>query len=160
MSEIQKLYLEYSGLSDIGMVRTENQDSYGKFPENDLDLYTERGQLFIVADGMGGHTGGKQASNIAVETVCNSYAKSGHFNLADALRAAIIEANTNIHQAAGKSTELSRMGTTCTTLLLQEDKGIIGHVGDSRVYRIEDGKIEQLTEDHTQVQAMLKEGVL
>lgn len=160
MSEIQKLYLEYSGLSDIGMVRTENQDSYGKFPENDLDLYTEKGQLFIVADGMGGHTGGKQASNIAVETICNSYAKSGLFNLADALRAAIIEANTNIHQAAGRSNELSRMGTTCTTLLLQEDKGIIGHVGDSRVYRIENGKIDQLTEDHTQVQAMLKEGVL
>ncbi|MBS4036121.1 MAG: Stp1/IreP family PP2C-type Ser/Thr phosphatase [Ignavibacterium sp.] len=160
MSETQKLYLEYSGLSDIGMVRTENQDSYGKFPEDDLNLYTEKGQLFIVADGMGGHTGGKQASNIAVETVCNSYAKSDHFNLADALHSVIVAANTNIYQASGKSTELSRMGTTCTVLLLQEDKGIIGHVGDSRVYRIENGKIEQLTEDHTQVQAMLKEGVL
>lgn len=160
MPEIQKLYLEYSGLTDIGMVRTENQDSYGKFPLNDLELYTDKGQLFIVADGMGGHTGGKQASSIAVETVCKVYSESTHFNLADALHSAIVAANSKIHQAAGKSTELSRMGTTCTTLLLHEDKAIIGHVGDSRVYKIENGRIEQLTEDHTQVQAMLKEGVL
>jgi len=160
MPEIQKLYIEYSGLTDIGMVRSENQDSFGKYPQDDLELYTDKGQLFIVADGMGGHTGGKQASSIAVDTVCKVYSESTHFNLADALQSAIVAANSKIHQAAGNSTELSRMGTTCTTLLLHEDKGIIGHVGDSRVYKIENGRIQQLTEDHTQVQAMLKEGVL
>ncbi len=159
MSEIN-LQIEYSGLTDIGMVRTENQDSYGKFPQSDLNLYTDKGQLFIVADGMGGHTGGKQASSIAVDTICKVYSESDHFNLADALHSAIVAANANIYTASSKSSELSRMGTTCTTLLLHEDTGIIGHVGDSRVYRIENGKIEQLTEDHTQVQAMLKEGVL
>lgn len=156
----KNLQIEYSGLTDIGMVRTENQDSYGKFPTDNLNLYADKGQLFIVADGMGGHTGGKQASNLAVDTICKVYSESDHFNLADALHASIVAANSRIHQAAGKSTELSRMGTTCTTLLLHENTGIIGHVGDSRVYRIEYGKIEQLTEDHTQVQAMLKEGVL
>lgn len=159
MSDIN-LQIEYSGLTDIGMVRTENQDSYGKFPSADLNLYTDKGQLFIVADGMGGHTGGKQASTIAVDTICKVYSESGHFNLADALHSAIVAANTNIYQTSAKSSELSRMGTTCTTLLLHEETGIIGHVGDSRVYRIENGHIEQLTEDHTQVQAMLKEGVL
>lgn len=159
MSE-KNLQIEYSGLTDIGMVRTENQDSFGKFPSDDLNIYTDKGQLFIVADGMGGHTGGKQASSLAVDTICKIYSESDHFNLADSLHASIVAANSRIHQASGKSTELSRMGTTCTTLLLHEDVGIIGHVGDSRVYRIENGKIEQLTEDHTQVQAMLKEGVL
>lgn len=160
MTDNQKLQIEYSGLTHIGMVRTENQDSFGKFPESDLNLYSEKGQLFVVADGMGGHSGGKQASSIAVDTVCRIYSESGQFNIADALLSSIVAANSKIYEAAGKSSELSRMGTTCTALVMHEENGIIGHVGDSRVYRIEHGKIEQITEDHTQVQAMLKEGVL
>src|SRR5690606_18581120 len=130
------LQIEYTGQSHIGMVRSENQDSFGKFPENDLNLYNPKGQLFVVADGMGGHKGGKQASSIAVETVGKIYSES-YNNPAEALLEAILQANKKIYKTAETSPDLSRMGTTCTSLLIIEDKVIIGHVGDSRIYRVE-----------------------
>lgn len=160
MAPIQKIKIDYAGRTDIGMVRTENQDSFGKFPEDTLNSYSDKGILFVVADGMGGHTGGKQASSIAVETINHTFFRSGLFNIGDALKEAIIQANSKIYETASKTAELARMGTTCTTMVIQDNTGTIGHVGDSRIYKIENGNIEQLTEDHTQVQAMLKEGVL
>ncbi|MFO7525256.1 MAG: Stp1/IreP family PP2C-type Ser/Thr phosphatase [Ignavibacteriaceae bacterium] len=159
MSENQKLKIEYSGQTDIGMVRTDNQDSLGKFPPDGLDIYQEKGVLFVVADGMGGHTGGKQASSIAVETTGTVYYESSR-NPSEALKEAIISANKKIFRTAETTSGLSKMGTTCTALVMVGDQAIIGHVGDSRIYRIENGKIEQLTNDHTKVQEMLREGVL
>jgi serine/threonine protein phosphatase PrpC/tetratricopeptide (TPR) repeat protein len=156
----EKLILQYSGRSDIGMVRSENQDSFGKFPENDLDLYSEKGQLFIVADGVGGHTGGKEASRMAVNIIGDIYFNSDSPNKNSLLKEAIEEANFRIYKKASGSTEFTRMATTCSTLLLKENTGTIGHVGDSRVYKIENDSIEQLTRDHTQVQEMLREGIL
>lgn len=154
------LALKYSGNSDIGLVRSENQDSFGKYPENDLDLYSEKGQLFIVADGMGGHTGGKLASSLAVETVIDSYSNSSTGNIGEALKQAIESANEKIFKKAEGSTEYNRMGTTFVSLLLKDNSGIIGHVGDSRIYKIENNAITQLTEDHTKVNEMLREGIL
>lgn len=154
-----KLQIKYSGKSHIGMVRSENQDSFGKFPAQDFDLYTSKGQLFVVADGMGGHKGGKQASTIAVGAVGEKYFESAA-SPPEALKEAILFANKKIYETANTSAELSRMGTTCTALILSKEEGIIGHVGDSRIYRIENNKIEQLTNDHTKVQEMLREGVL
>lgn len=159
MSENQKLQVEYFGLSHIGMVRTENQDSFGKYPEDSLDSYTDKGLLFVVADGMGGHTGGKQASSIAVNTVGKKYFEST-LKPPEALKEAIVSANSEIHRTSESSSQHSTMGTTCTSMVLIEDKAIIGHVGDSRVYRIINDKIEQITDDHTKVQEMLKQGVL
>lgn len=154
-----KLILSYFGQSDIGVIRTENQDSFGKFPEDDLDLYSGNGQLFIVADGVGGHTGGKEASSMAVNVIKEIYFKS-IISGNKFLKEAIEEANYRIYKKASTSTEFMRMATTCCTLFLKEDTGTIGHVGDSRVYKIENNKIEQLTTDHTQVNEMLKEGIL
>lgn len=159
VSNDKKLSIVYAARSDIGLVRTENQDSFGKFPDDDLNLYNEKGQLFIVADGMGGHTGGKEASTIAVKVVSNEYFKST-VESSTALQEAIETANVTIYNRAGHSTEYGRMGTTCTVLLLKNEKGIIGHVGDSRIYRIEENRIEQLTDDHTKVQEMLRQGIL
>lgn len=159
LGEKEKLILSYHGSTDIGLVRTENQDSYGKFPEDNLDLYNEKGQLFIVADGMGGHTGGKEASSTAVEAIYKVFSekKSDPSSL---LKEAIEFANAEIIFKAENSELNRKMGTTCSTLLLKENKGTIGHVGDSRIYKIENGKITQLTMDHTKVNEMLKEGIL
>ncbi|QQS36575.1 MAG: Stp1/IreP family PP2C-type Ser/Thr phosphatase [Ignavibacteriales bacterium] len=159
-SSSSQLFLKFAGNTDIGLVRTENQDSLGKYPDTDLDLYTAKGQLFIVADGMGGHTGGKLASSLAVETVINDYSQNYSSLPADALKQAIETANDTIFKKAQGSTEYNRMGTTFVSLLLKEDSGIIGHVGDSRIYKIENGQITQLTEDHTKVNEMLREGIL
>lgn len=71
MKEKKQLGIKYFGASDIGLVRTENQDSFGKFPKDDLNIYQSKGILFMVADGMGGHTGGKEASQTAVDVVGN-----------------------------------------------------------------------------------------
>lgn len=162
MSDKEKLTFSYYGSSDIGMIRVENQDSLGKFPPNDFNLYTERGQLFIVADGMGGHVGGKEASNMAVDTISDVYF-SGSSDLLTSLKEAIEKANYKIFKKSEDSKELRGMGTTCTVLVLKNDKGVIAHVGDSRIYLIENNsskKIVQLTEDHTKVHEMVKEGIL
>ena len=158
-SPVKKLNLIFAAKSDIGLVRTENQDSFGKFPEDNTNLYAPKGQLFIVADGMGGHKGGKEASTIAVRVVKEEYFSSP-YDESVALRGAIDKANNTIYNESGDKSEFGRMGTTCSALVLIEEKGIIGHVGDSRIYRIENRTIEQLTNDHTKVQEMLREGIL
>ena len=156
----EKLFIEYSGASDIGMIRTENQDSFGKFPPDNLDIYSDKGQLFIVADGIGGHAGGKEASSLAVETISNAYFNSLSDETGVALRTAIEAANTAIHQKAQNSEKFGRMGTTCTSMVIKNNAAAIGQVGDSKVYRIEKNKIEQLTMEHTQLNEMLKEKIL
>lgn len=162
MSEKEKLTFSYYGNSDIGLIRIENQDSLGKFPSNDFNLYSEKGQLFIVADGMGGHAGGKEASRMAVDTIHEVYFSSSSDILAS-LKEAVEKANYNIFKKSEELKEFRGMGTTCTVLLLKEDKGFIAHIGDSRIYLIENNsskKIVQLTEDHTKVHEMVKEGIL
>ncbi|MGA9295761.1 MAG: protein phosphatase 2C domain-containing protein, partial [Ignavibacteriaceae bacterium] len=162
MPDKEKLTFSYYGSSDIGLVRVENQDSMGKFPPNDFNLYTEKGQLFIVADGMGGHAGGKEASRLAVDTIRDVYF-SGSSDLSASLKEAVEKANYNIFKKSEDLKQFRGMGTTCTVLVLKEDKGLIAHVGDSRIYLIENntsGKIVQLTEDHTKVHEMVKEGIL
>ena len=154
-----KLSIIYNAKSDIGLVRTENQDSYGKFPENSLDLYSAKGLLFIVADGMGGHKGGKEASSIAVKVIGNEYFILQNED-SEALKESIEKANSEIYKKAGSSNEFGGMGTTCSALLLKDENGTIGHVGDSRIYKIENNNIEQLTRDHTKVDEMLREGIL
>ncbi len=155
------LKLTYSGKSDIGPIRSENQDSFGKFPTDNLNLYTEKGQLFVVADGMGGHLGGKEASSIAVKTIHDIYFSDAS-DAPSSLKKAVDTANYYIYTAAEKSEQFRGMGTTCTVLLLKDNKGFIAHIGDSKIYRIEitSHKIEQLTEDHTKVHEMVKEGLL
>lgn len=162
MNNKERLSISYYGSSDIGMVRKENQDSFGKYPTDDLNLYSEKGQLFIVADGMGGHAGGKEASSIAVNTIQKVYFSESTDSLS-ALKKAIAEANYNVYNKSQNSDQFRGMGTTCTVLLLKENKGLIAHIGDSKIYLVENNsskKIEQLTEDHTKVHEMIKKGIL
>ena len=162
MPEKEKLTLEYYGKSDTGPIRSDNQDSFGKFPPDDLNLYTDKGQLFVVADGMGGHQGGKEASSTAVNTIRDFYfADSSDTQFS--LKKSVEKANRDIYDKAEKYERFRGMGTTCTVLLLKENKGYIAHIGDSKIFRVENNlssKIEQLTEDHTKVNEMLREGLL
>ena len=156
---VKKVTMVFAAKSDIGLVRTENQDSFGKYPEDNTDLNAPKGQLFIVADGMGGHKGGKEASSIAVKVVSQVYLESS-FDEAVALKEAIEKANETIFNKSGNASEFNRMGTTCSVLLIKNERGVIGHVGDSRIYKIENNTIEQLTNDHTKVAEMLAAGIL
>jgi len=145
--------LKYSGLTDIGMKRTQNQDHLMCVPEL---------ALFIVADGMGGHKGGETASLIAVTAICDYVRERKDVNIApeELLTKAIQEANRAIYSHAAKNPELTGMGTTCTTLFFHKNKLFIGHVGDSRAYMIHPGCIWQLTKDHSLVQEKLRAGMI
>jgi len=138
-------------LSDVGRVRRENQDSSGHFPDRNL---------FVVADGMGGHQGGKQASEMAVATIAERLATHVDGGPLDErtrrLVDAVQDANRRILERGARESDLNRMGTTLVALLLEQDEAAIVHVGDSRAYRWRDGRLSQLTTDHTLVADLLR----
>lgn len=160
MKENNNLSVQYYGESDLGLVRTENQDSFGKFPTDSNDLTRRKGLLFIVADGMGGHIGGKEASQLAVKIVSREYYLFSSDVISNCLRYAFKNANIKIHQSSREEPDFRKKGTTCTALVLEQNFGHIAHVGDSRIYKIYNDDIEQLTNDHTHVEEMLKKGII
>lgn len=150
--------IRFGAKSDVGRVRSENQDDYGRFPE----LRSERDgdQLFIVADGMGGHEDGGRASRTAVEAARDAYFGDPDAPVADRLRRALETANLRVYETANAGNLAKRMGTTCTAIAISDDEAYLAHVGDSRAYRIDKRGISQLSQDHTLVDALLREGVL
>ena len=154
------LIIEFGSCSDIGMVRQENQDSFGKFPEGNLDLSNDSGQLFVVADGMGGHEGGREASQMAVQTIRDSYFGDSARSIPERLEQALQKANSDIYEFSTVHPRYMSMGTTCSALVLKNDRAYIGHVGDSRIYRITSSAIEQLTDDHSRVAELHRRGVI
>lgn len=144
--------------SDVGRVRSENQDFAITTTSEDVPL--EHGYLMVVADGMGGHKGGATASRLAANSIKNSYLASTGDDVAASLRDAIERANAEIHAEAQSNPELEGMGTTASALVVLGSRAWIGHVGDSRIYRVRAGAIEQLTDDHSLVATMVKEGLL
>ncbi len=152
--------ITYGNNSDVGRVRSDNQDCVGKFPEDSLDLSLPMGQLFIIADGMGGHKGGREASQLAVQTIQEEYFAGSQGNIGECLRQALMSANEHIFQYSVDHPELSGMGTTCSALVLQDDHAYIAHIGDSRIYHITKKRISQLTQDHSTVAEMERRGIL
>lgn len=141
--------IRYAALSDIGFRRQNNEDACAVHLCPDRETWNQRGHLFVVADGMGGHAVGELASKIAVDTVPHTLDKLRQLAPAEALRASIEHANTAIHKRGTENHDFLHMGTTCTTLLLCSQGAIVGNVGDSRVYRIRQRHIEQLSRDHS-----------
>ena len=153
--------VRFSGDTNIGMKRQHNEDSFF-LPEAD--------RLAIVADGMGGHASGEVASKMAVETVAEHFRatqddgeitwpyKLDHSDRFDANRLinGIKLANLKIYDRAQREEACHGMGTTIVASLFLDDKVLIGHVGDSRVYRFRDGKLAQLTEDHSLLNDYIK----
>lgn len=134
--------------TDVGRVRQGNEDSY---------LVEE--PIFAVADGMGGHIAGDIASATAVEVIMenvHNQKPTGTQELAEIVR----RANAAIWEKSQNDSNLKGMGTTCTLLLLDGDELHIAHVGDSRAYLYRAGELSQLTEDHTLVSRMVREGRL
>ena len=137
--------MKANGISDVGKIRQNNEDSFY------CSLETA---LFIVADGLGGHSAGEVASSMTVEHVSNGKPKN-----IDDLLLLISEANTKVHNEA-KSVG-NDMATTISSLILPEKNQVyIAHVGDSRIYLIRDNEIYCITEDHTPVMESLREGLL
>lgn len=145
--------IEHAAFSDVGMRRSNNQDSYAA----ELavgDGIACRGHLFLVADGMGAHAAGELASKLAADSIPLSYRKAKDLAPPAALRQAVRKANDLIHAKGEGNADFKGMGTTCSTLVLLSDAALVAHVGDSRVYRLRRGLLEQLTFDHSLVWEM------
>ena len=146
--------------SDKGKVRETNEDYF--YISNSLDQV----QLYILADGMGGYNGGEIASKLAVETAKNYI--ENNFKDIEKDKDSIIQllgssmeyANMVVYEKAKATPELQGMGTTLEICLIYNNKVYIGHVGDSRVYRIRKQFIRKLTQDHSYVQKLVKEGTI
>lgn len=141
--------VQYAVDSDTGLRRRNNQDSYTVQFSSGADDWRRRGHLLIVADGMGGHAVGELASKMAVDSIPLTYFKSRTESIAEALAEAIEKANSDIYQRGSENRDFNRMGTTCVALVLGPQGAIVGHVGDSRCYRVRGDQIEQLTFDHS-----------
>ncbi len=148
----------FSELTDVGMRRANNQDSMASLPAKSADRFQHRGHLFVVADGMGAHAAGELASRMATETIAMHYFRASEVEAIDALRSAVIESNAEIHRRGQQNPEFHNMGTTASSLALIPDGAVVAHVGDSRVYRLRGGTLEQLTFDHSLVWEMEASG--
>jgi len=153
---------EFSYLTDKGKVRENNEDSV---------LVDEELGLAAVADGMGGHSAGELASSMAVRMLkenIKSIARNeaanktaeGHISPANILHFAATQANTSIYETSLRQSDKKGMGTTLSAVLLGADKASIVHIGDSRVYLFREGKLVQLTNDHSLVMEQVRKGLM
>ncbi len=159
------LSVEVAGKSDVGCVRTNNEDNFG---------YDTRYGIYVVCDGMGGQAAGEVASKMGVDTVLTYFReanKNGHFpevgppadgvsTRANALGSAIHLANDAIYGAATRHAAHSGMGSTIVAVLVEKGFYSVGHAGDSRIYLVRKGKMEQLTRDHSLVMEQVRRGLL
>jgi len=156
--------IESYGMSNVGMKRSHNEDHY---------LMNDELQLYVVADGMGGHLGGEFASKMAVATVEEVIQRltgpeatvihglnGDQATLAEKLRFAIQEAGRRIYEQSLYDETLKGMGTTTVASLVEDGKAYVANVGDSRAYFIRGGKIQQITEDHSLVNEQIRAGIL
>lgn len=145
--------------TDIGKAREINQDYYYIPTTDKLDLY-------ILADGMGGYNGGEVASKLAIDSVKkyieNNFEKEKETkeSILNLIKSAIEYANMIVYKKSKEVKELEGMGTTLDICLIYNNKVYIGHVGDSRVYRIRKEFMRKLTQDHSYVQKLVKEGTI
>src|SRR5215210_5205659 len=151
--------IDASVQTDKGCVREINEDSGRMVRPADPALLAAKGLLVVVADGMGGHSAGEVASQMAADIVSRVYYDTKAEPSA-ALKRAVEEANRQIHQAAAEDEAKHGMGTTCTALALCNGRAYAAHVGDSRLYMLRGGRLYQLSEDHSAVNEMVKLGLI
>jgi protein phosphatase len=148
--------IEHASITDVGIRRSHNQDSHAVLLATDVEQWNAHGHVFLVADGMGGHAVGELASELAAGIIPHTYQKHAGEGPEVALRKAFIEANASIHARGQQNREFEGMGTTSTALLLRPEGAWVAHVGDSRAYRIREGRIDQLSFDHSLIWEMAR----
>jgi protein phosphatase len=148
--------IRYVGLSERGLVRAQNQDAIFLPPPDG-----EGDRVFVLADGMGGASGGEIASRLAVEIIPTAHAVSAQaLGARDGLRQAMTQAADAIFRRAGEQPGLKGMGTTAVALVLQGERAWLANVGDSRGYLWRNGQLTQVTRDHSLVGGMVADGSL
>ncbi|MBQ8202099.1 MAG: Stp1/IreP family PP2C-type Ser/Thr phosphatase [Clostridia bacterium] len=148
-AEPEKAMLQAYCLTDVGKMRASNQDAL---------VESTSLQLYGVADGMGGHNGGETASTGARDSLIRHL--EGKNPSLEALREAITQANAELFRQQAEDEKLSGMGTTLSVIWMSEHFVYLGHVGDSRIYRMQDGKLQQMTDDHSLVGELMRAGFI
>ncbi|MEI6719343.1 MAG: Stp1/IreP family PP2C-type Ser/Thr phosphatase [Betaproteobacteria bacterium] len=155
--------LEITSATDPGMVRSHNEDSIASDPANGL---------VVLADGMGGYNAGEVASGMATTVITTEVAQvlatvqpydvdpENNKLATQIVRQQILKANTSIYQAAQSQPQYSGMGTTLIVCLFYDNKVMVGHLGDSRVYRMREGAFSQVTRDHSLLQEQIDSGLI
>jgi protein phosphatase len=140
-----------AGMTHIGNIRNNNEDAYFIHPQN---------TLIAVADGMGGHKAGEIASGIAIEAIASlaELDQDSEFQPAEVFCKAFSEANRRIWERAHENEACKGMGTTLTSAWIFDSLAYVAHVGDSRAYHLNHGRIRQVTRDHTLVEELIKNG--
>lgn len=155
--------------TDIGLKREQNEDCYLIINRKTKDVDIQNnGMMFAVADGMGGHAGGEIASKMACQGMADYYSEktdrpegSGYFKAKlGHLKSSIYDVHNKIIEYGRINREFEDMGTTLSVLVLTKNKALIAHVGDSRIYRLRQDFLEQLTEDHSMAQLFIQMGYL
>jgi protein phosphatase len=144
--------------TDTGMRRLNNQDSYTIVRASKAETWRQRGHVFVVADGMGAHAVGEMASKLACDNIPHNYVKARTGTPTEAITKSYKEVGGLIHGKASANIDFVGMGTTASTLILLPDGALIAHVGDSRVYRVRNGRIDQLSFDHSLAWELVKRG--
>ncbi len=152
--------MRFYGLTDVGVKRENNEDSISLPSENDGI------KLFILADGMGGAKAGEKASQLAIKTI-RDYVRLNFIKIErtkeeieEVIRKAMVEANKQIFELSMEYKEFNGMGTTVVVVLIYRGRIYIGHIGDSRVYRLRQSVLRQLTKDHSYVQELVRQGTI
>jgi serine/threonine protein phosphatase PrpC len=151
VTEVAALCWESAGRTDPGKVREVNEDSF-------LDRCEDR--LWLVADGMGGHSAGDVASKTIADLFADIDLSGSLGDLADRVESALLEANARLRQLALSSPTQTTIGATAVVLLARGNYFLVCWVGDSRIYRLRQGRLQQITQDHSQVEELVTRGLL
>jgi len=152
----------YAAMTDAGMIRGSNEDSFKV-----IEALDGLPWIFVIADGVGGHNAGEVASHIAVEEACryimankSMLADGRQTNLEHVTSQVFTHVNASIYNASNEENNLRRMATTLTLVFAYENNLFIGHVGDSRVYLIDNEGIIRITRDHSYIEELLNNGAI
>ena len=149
-----------ASLSAIGCQRENNEDQYAYWEPSSDEEFARKGRLAIVADGMGGHEGGQEASRIAVESIQEVFAHAPDNDVQSALTVGFQIAHERILKYAATHPELQGMGTTATAIALHGNVLYYAHVGDSRLYLVRGTTISRVTHDHSYVGRLVENGLI
>ena len=152
--------IKFGAKTDLGRVRDNNEDKFDFFEPEDLSVLATKGSFYAVADGMGGHSAGQIACELALKTVLQAYYANPSSDTEASLRHAVAEANALIFETAQTIPDRQGMGTTLTAVVVREDRLTVAQVGDSRAYLVRGRAITQITDDHSWVAEQVRLGTM
>jgi serine/threonine protein phosphatase PrpC len=152
--------LEAASLTDVGLLRANNEDSFLYWEPESEEIFRRKGRLAVVADGMGGYEGGQEASRLAVETVRYFYDENFNGDPSSSLVLGLQSAHRTIQRYAEEHPQFMGMGTTCTASAIVDHQLYFAHIGDSRLYMSRGAALSRLTRDHSYVGRLVETGIV